>query len=551
MKIGLISINTHTKSLNPACPVHTWAFQQFLAQNGIESTVIDYYPNYNNDFPSRDPVPYYEKKYADQKKKVEKSENPSKEMLDKLKRYKDSLDGYTALRQERMDRFDKFQRFIDDSYVKTDVSYDNVALEKQDPGFDCYICVTDVIWSCDPYWGFDPGFLLNCSAMDNKWKIAYAASQGTPKKHTPEQKDYFFHALDDMQYIGVREESLKNYIQKGMPHKPVSVVLDPVLLLEADYYDRIIVRPKETDYIVVYYAMERPNALLRVAADYAKRHNCLVIELSHIPIPGGLMKDRGVELAYKFDIGPGEWLGYIKYARCIFTNSFHATCFSVLFHKNFFTGSRHGDKLTHALEIFDLDSRRIAVAENTDLEIDYRKVEKLLEKRREESAQFILSAIHDLEDRAPQKRDYTYRKLLPFQMAYNSGIDGCVYLGGEVSENESLIETKSGHLEYRSKIKLGRNTGKECLMPLFYERKGYRFIGWYVRIRIGTDWYWVKHDGTIVPDAEYDPTMHEEESVFPDQAQLPYIHAEEIAVMVADGVWEKGSPFGKKLFSRK
>ena len=48
MKIGIISINTHTKALNFACPLHTYAFQQFLSDHGIESTVIDYMPIYNN-----------------------------------------------------------------------------------------------------------------------------------------------------------------------------------------------------------------------------------------------------------------------------------------------------------------------------------------------------------------------------------------------------------------------------------------------------------------------------------------------------------------------
>ena len=55
MKIGIISINMHTKGLNFACPVHTYAFQQFLLANGIESTVIDYKANYYGNFEPRYP----------------------------------------------------------------------------------------------------------------------------------------------------------------------------------------------------------------------------------------------------------------------------------------------------------------------------------------------------------------------------------------------------------------------------------------------------------------------------------------------------------------
>lgn len=44
MNIGIISINMYTKGLNFACPLHTFAFQQFLLRNGIHATVIDYKP---------------------------------------------------------------------------------------------------------------------------------------------------------------------------------------------------------------------------------------------------------------------------------------------------------------------------------------------------------------------------------------------------------------------------------------------------------------------------------------------------------------------------
>lgn len=46
MKIGIISINMYCKGLNYACPLHSWAFQQFLAQHGIDGTIIDYKPDY-------------------------------------------------------------------------------------------------------------------------------------------------------------------------------------------------------------------------------------------------------------------------------------------------------------------------------------------------------------------------------------------------------------------------------------------------------------------------------------------------------------------------
>lgn len=540
MKIGLISINAHTKSLNFACPVHTWAFQQFLKKNGIESTIIDYYPNYYDDFPARDPAPYYKKKYENLLKKEYISDEDRERAQAKMYKYEEKLDGYMALRKERMIRYDKFQQFIDDNYVKTDISYNPETLNSSDPGCDCYICVSDVIWSVDPYWGFEPSFLLDCGVMDNKWKIAYAASRGVPKPHTEEEKEYFFRVLSDFNYIGVREESLKEYINENLPSASATVVLDPVLLLKAEEYERIIVKPQETNFVVVYYAMERPKALLKVAAEYAQRHNCKIVELTHIPIAGGLMDDFEVEVLYNFNVGPGEWLGYIKYAECIFTNSFHATCFSILFHKNFFTGKRNGDKLSHVLDMFDLGWRRIAETKNTDLVIDYEPVEQKLCEERERSEDFILSAIRSLENQPlPDRGRDADKKRLQYPVAYNSGKADCVYVGSKVGEGDSLRKLSSKNLEYRSLKELAVNDGNSCLKTVMFGREGYQFSGWHLRVRVNTEWFWVRKDGTLVPKSTYSPAQHEGEVLFENCADIPYMPIREIAVMVADAIWEK------------
>lgn len=551
MKIGLISINAHTKSLNFACPIHSWAFQQFLAKHGIESTIIDYIPNYNDNFPARDPVPYYEKKYKEQLKKKADTDEEREENEKKLKKYKEKLDGYTALREERITRFDKFQKFIDDNYVMTDTTYNEQLLEGEDPEFDCYICVTDVIWSCDAYWGFDAGFFLDCGVMDNKWKIAYAASRGVPRPHTPEQKEYFFRALSDFDYLGVREESLKDYINENLPGEPAVTVLDPVLLLQAEDYEKIMVKPDVTGYVVLYYAMEKPKELLRVALKYAKRHNYKLVELTHIPIPGGLVESAEVEVLYPFDIGPGEWLGYLKYAECIFTNSFHATCFSILFHKNFFTGKRNGDKLTHVLDLFGLDDRRIAVNKDSESVIDFAPVEERLREEREKSSDFILSAIHTLENKElPHKDKNFYKKSICYPVAYNSGRSGCVYIGKEPQEGRLPKQLASGHLEYRSDAELIKNDGSGRLQPLMYKLEGCRFAGWNLRIRIRSSWFWVKKDGTLAAKGVYNPALHKSETLFEDGALLPYISARSIASMVAEGVWERKNSLKDRLFNR-
>ena len=156
MKIGIISINIHTTTLNFGCIIHSFAFQQFLKKNGFDSQVIEYKPGYYKDFDVKHPLFSY----------VE-NEKPDRNQLIK----------WRDLFYEREVRYDKFFGFVDNHYITTDKCYTSDLLDKEDAGFDCYICATDVIWKAVPG-GPDKGYLLACDSMKGKKKIAYAASKG-------------------------------------------------------------------------------------------------------------------------------------------------------------------------------------------------------------------------------------------------------------------------------------------------------------------------------------------------------------------------------------
>lgn len=380
MKIAIISINAHTKVLNPASPLHSVAFQQFLKQNGIESTIIDYKPVYYGKFDVRHPLFYYVD-YPDSDPKTQKK---------LLKKWKN-------LFYEREKRFDRFEEFITKYYERTDECYTAKILEEVDPGFDCYICVTDVIWKYNPNNGFDRGFLLACKQMEGKKKIAYAASRGA-KGYTVDQAKEFFDYISDIDYISVREKSLQDYITENSD-LPVAHVLDPVFLQEKEFYTDMAILPEEKNYILIYLAMEKADALVKTAVAYAKNHGYDVIELSEYPDHAKLADGTNFKVVY--DIGVEEWLGYMMNAEYIFTNSFHACCFSVIFQKQFFVGARAGDKIDSVLDLFGLSGRRVKgfhpeLAESLE-DIDFTEIEKIRKEKTKASADFILNAIHDME----------------------------------------------------------------------------------------------------------------------------------------------------------
>ncbi|MFC2662228.1 MAG: polysaccharide pyruvyl transferase family protein [Eubacterium sp.] len=394
MKIGIITINIHTKVLNFASPVHTVAFQHFLEKHGIETTIIDYKPRYYGKFDIRHPLFYY-------------IDHPEKNLVKQQLKAKEWKDLF-YLQEKRYDRFMDFQKKY---YTKiTDKCYTWKMLNEEDPGFDCYICATDIIWKRNKVTGFEPGYFLALNAMKGKKKIAYSPSRGAID-YTIQQEKEFLKLISDFDFLSARERSFKDYIN-NISGLNIPQVLDPVFLNDVSYYRENMMIPPEhlpkKKFILIYIVMEDPEELVREACTFAAKHDLEVIELGqklyHADIPEGMHHD------VVYDIGIEEWLWYMDHAEYIFTNSFHACCFSILMHKQFFAGDRAGDKIDSVLEMFNLSWRRLPNAElDGDLDrvmkkdpIDFKPVEEILQRQRKVSEDYILGAIHELEHRDHQ-----------------------------------------------------------------------------------------------------------------------------------------------------
>lgn len=535
MNIGLISINMYTKGLNFACPLHTFAFQQFLRDNGIETTIIDYKPVYYGNFDLRHPADFYER-LCDYR---ERTGN-----LDRIDELKSKRDGYRALYHEREVRYDKFRKFIDERYVKTDDCYDSDLLEVKDPGFDCYICVTDVIWKKEPQKGFDRGFFLASKAMEGKKKIAYAASRGVFFAENEQDEEQFFGYLSDIDYIGVREESLKDYIEAHMS-KDVSLVLDPVMLNDRSLYDDMAVKPEEEGYLFVYYVMEQAEDTLEQAAAYARAHNLKIVEATDRPIPQGkLSKYEDLDVTYRYDIGIEEWLGYFKHADVVFTNSFHASCFSILFEKEFFVGSRNGDKVTNVLKQFKLEDRRFN--KDTNLldpapgPIDYEMVGNILKAKREESSNFILGAIRNLCEEEKSPIDYrALKERITYPVLYNTKMKEKPFTWDYPEDWGTVKKLQSGSFEFIPRGGDAANTGASRLIKNRFALKGWRLQGWNIRVKVDNRWFWLLEDGSLQLKGEKGAEDGKARALLRDGAALPFIDVGHIDVAVAEGVWEQ------------
>ena len=387
MKIGIISININTRTLNFGSMIHSYAFQQFLLANGIESTVIDYKPVYFGRYDARHPLDYY--------RDINPDPDPKKQAA-KLAKWEKLYDACES-------RYDKFMAFADKYYITTEEQYTPALLDKKDPGFDCYIVATDVIWKHHNVSGFDKGYFLASECMKGKKKIAYSASKGA-KPYSREQEKQFIEWISDFDYISTRETSLQKYIKEKVD-LDVPNVLDPVFLMPREFYEKVAKKPDDAPkgkFILIYLAMQNSADVVRAAVEFARDNGYEAIELSDEIKNENVVPDYPHKVA--FDVGVDEWLWYIQNCEYFFTNSFHGCCFSIIFEKRFFVGDRGGDKIDCLLDFFGLQDRRpdnyrVLTHADTLPDIDYAPVRKKKEEGIKFSEGVILGAIHDLEKR--------------------------------------------------------------------------------------------------------------------------------------------------------
>ena len=99
-------------------------------------------------------------------------------------------------------------------------------------------------------------------------------------------------------------------------------------------------------------------------------------------------------------IGPSEFLYLIRNAEEVLTDSFHATVFSIIFHKKFVTFNRPGLNMNSRIEsLAELTGAKNRLTEYGDLncetEINYVNVDRILEEERRKSFDFLKDALTD------------------------------------------------------------------------------------------------------------------------------------------------------------
>lgn len=271
--------------------------------------------------------------------------------------------------------FDRFENHIAHSVKIFD---DNNYIEAQND-YDMFICGSDQIWN--PI-AIRKAYLL--SGISKK-KISYAASIAAGKLRLPELFR-LKRGLSDFSAISVREDSAKKQIE-NLTDKRVVTVVDPVLLLTEDDWNDVACEPLVSEsYIFTYFLGTVGESALEYARKNVQKHK-KIVSVSGLEF-GYSVKE---EIAFH-ECGPREFLSLIKNADEVWTDSFHALVFSIIFERQFRVFSREGGVADMSERIRDiLKMVRLPAAEQRD----FKRAKQILNQKKEQSIEFLKKSIYD------------------------------------------------------------------------------------------------------------------------------------------------------------
>ena len=204
-------------------------------------------------------------------------------------------------------------------------------------------------------------------------------------------KETFKEKLKIIDSLSVREEKIAEELGKILNQK-IPITLDPALLLprkDWEKYTREVNISKVNEKYILVYQIGKSKKFADIVDAFSDKSGYKVIHFER----RASYKNK---LFGAYDIGPFEFVNYIKNAEYVITTSFHATVFSILFNKKLWCVPLGGAgvRITDLLSKLHMKNRVINDVNDINKidyseTIDYDSVQKLLEEERQKSINWL------------------------------------------------------------------------------------------------------------------------------------------------------------------
>lgn len=354
MKVGII---TYHRANNFGAVLQCYALQEKLKALGYEVSVIDYRQ------------PFTELIYSPYRLDIVKKGLKSPRLLG----------GYLFKVFPTLFWRSKQYNSFRNKYLHCTKPIKNAMQMPQD--MDVYLIGSDQMWSLHPTnYIIEPVYFGEFPRSKGSCIEGYAISSNIESLHTIGES-YLRESVKRFKRLSFRESVVRDEVER-MTGVHGDVVLDPTLLLETDDWNALTTEPpmKEPYLLTYFLSDDTDNETFRSKVKkFAERNGMKTVDI--------------FEIAYS----PIAFLNAIKYATLVFAASFHATAFSVLFKKKFYSfRSTDGKDIRYVnfLNAIHLSDRVISTDEVDTLqlrEVNYGGSDRLLKLLREDSIQYLQS----------------------------------------------------------------------------------------------------------------------------------------------------------------
>lgn len=299
------------------------------------------------------------------------------------------------------ERMNAGKEFID-KIRRSTIIYTPDTIGQANDKYDIFICGSDQIWN--PHWVTEPlfeSFFLGFVGK-KKVKISYAASIGV-QNVTRAYIQKIKPLLDTMDAISVREESACSLLQP-LTEKKVKAVLDPSLLFtQGEWCELVNARIIDNEFLFCY-LLGRERRKRIITKKIAEGLGRVIKMLPHATGRFCQYDEHFADYEYPA-LSPDLFVREIAAASYVITDSFHCIVFSILMNKQFIVLKRNEDagvgstnvRLYDLLHIFGLEDRIVSNESEgisrLSVVIDYHKINRILEKKRDDSITWLLNSL--------------------------------------------------------------------------------------------------------------------------------------------------------------
>ncbi|MGN0600661.1 MAG: polysaccharide pyruvyl transferase family protein [Oscillospiraceae bacterium] len=238
-------------------------------------------------------------------------------------------------------------------------------------------------------------------------KASYAASMGIEKLND-RQEEYARKALKSFDFISLREKSAVDYFKQLTGREDIICSVDPVFLLSKEQWRKLSVDYPISDKYIFVYLITGNKQLADSITMFARQNHYKIVTFPSMGYVKKDFEDNFGDLKI-VDASPEQFISIIDNAEFIFTDSFHATVFSIILHKSFFSSSANKiafSRIEGLLELFGIVDRVIPNSgiENGNYETkcsaDWDEIDSIINDERRRSDSYlkqVLTYSHSIE----------------------------------------------------------------------------------------------------------------------------------------------------------